>query len=232
MHFSILIATMYPREGMFREVLKEVQRQISELPSHVKAEVLWEVDNGELTLGAKRNILVDRANGKYHCFVDDDDIISPNYLRTFIPMIEYDYDCASFLGAYYNKGKFEKLFFHSLDIKEWNENDDMFLRCISPMNMIRTDIVRQLRYKDIRNTEDHEFSIRLMQSGLLHKEYKIPFTPIYHYLDRIKEDRHEWGYTWADDSKTRLSLFKPSQRKESLPFLARIPTLAGGRFKF
>ena len=184
---SILIPTMKVRERLFQQVLTEVQRQIRETPQ-IRVEVLWESDNGELTLGQKRNVLMDRCSGKYHCFVDDDDVIARDFLKTFIPMIRtnIDYDCASFVGAHYLRGKFNKLFHHSLDYPEWDERPDRFIRSVSPMNMIKTSIVRQVRYADIRNTEDHEFSKRLMASNLLKTEFKInPDRPIYHDIDGV-----------------------------------------------
>lgn len=205
---SILIPTMHNRKRLFEQALADVRRQIQDCPE-IRVEVLWEADNGELTLGQKRNILVDRCNGKYHCFVDDDDILAPDFLRTFVPMIQsgIEYDCASFVGAHYQKGKFNKLFHHSLDYPEWEELPDRYIRSVSPMNMIRTSIVRQVRYKDIRNTEDHEFSKRLMASGLLTLEYKInPNHPIYHYIDGVKQDREEWQYRWSGEY---LILYKP-----------------------
>jgi glycosyltransferase involved in cell wall biosynthesis len=198
MDISVLIPTMNSRKNLFKKVLQEVERQIRETPE-IRVEVLWEADDGQLTLGQKRNILVDRCTGKYHCFIDDDDILARDYLKTFVPMITsgVDYDCASFVGAHYKRGMFNKLFNHSLKFKEWYETDDRFIRSVSPMNLIKTDIVRQVRYKDIRNTEDHEFSKRLMASGLLNLEYEInPDYPIYHYIDNAKHDRNDWTYIW------------------------------------
>lgn len=212
MDISILIPTMKPRERLFQQVLSEVQRQIRETPE-IRVEVIWESDNGEMTLGQKRNVLMDRCNGKYHCFVDDDDILAPYFLKTFVPMIKsgIDYDCASFVGAHYDRGKFNKLFHHSLDYPEWDEYPDRFVRSVSPMNLIKTDIVRQVRYKDIRNTEDHEFSKRLMASGLLKTEFKIdPNRPIYHYIDGVKADREQWSYTWIGDYVSLYRSFTPS----------------------
>ena len=204
---SILIPTMKPRERLFQQVLAEVQKQIRETPQ-LRVEVLWESDNGELTLGQKRNVLMDRCTGKYHCFIDDDDVLAPYFLQTFVPMIRsgIDYDCASFVGAHYDRGRFNKLFHHSMDYPEWDERPDRFIRSVSPMNMIKTSIVRAVRYKDIRNTEDHEFSKRLMASGLLNTEFKIdPNRPIYHYIDGVKADREQWSYSWNGDY---VSLFK------------------------
>ena len=197
---------MKSRERLFQQVLAEVRKQITECPE-IRVEVIWESDNGELTLGQKRNVLVDRCQGKYHCFVDDDDILAPYFVRTFVPMIQsgIDYDCASFLGAHYERGRFNKLFYHSIDVPEWVETPERFLRSVSPMNMLKTSIAREVRYKDIRNTEDHEFSKRLMASGLLKTEFKIPNRPIYHYIDGVKADRETWSYRWNGDY---IQLFK------------------------
>jgi glycosyltransferase involved in cell wall biosynthesis len=203
MDFSILIATMHSRDALFKEVLREIQRQIYDLPLGVTAEVLYEVDGGEMTLGAKRNLLVSRAKGKYHCFVDDDDVISPTFIKTFIPMLERDYDCASYVGMYYYRGEdsrhYDKLFYQSIDVTDWYETSDRYWRNVSPMNMIKTEIVREVQYRDIRNTEDHDFATRLAQSGLLKREYKIPFVPIYHYIDGVKETRHTWKHEWINN---------------------------------
>jgi glycosyltransferase involved in cell wall biosynthesis len=201
MDISILIPTMNSRRALFEDVLRQVRRQIADTPE-IKAEVLWEADNGEMTLGAKRNVLMDRCSGKYHCFVDDDDVLAPYFLKTFVPMIQsgIDYDCASFVGAHYDKGKFVKMFNHALVYKEWFETPERYYRCPSPMNLIKTSIVRQVRYHDIRNTEDHEFSMRLMRTGLLNNEFQInPNRPIYHYVDGVKEDRDRWRYYWIGD---------------------------------
>jgi glycosyltransferase involved in cell wall biosynthesis len=212
MDISILIPTLRPRQHLFEEVLREVNKQIQENPE-IRVEVLWESDNGELTLGQKRNVLMDRCSGKYHCFIDDDDILAPYFLKTFVPMIQskIDYDCASFIGAHYVKGKFNKLFHHSLDYSNWHETYDRFIRSVSPMNLIRTSIVRQVRYADIRNTEDHEFSKRLMTSGLLKTEFKIdPNRPIYHYIDGVKGDREQWNHSWNGDMLILYKSLPPS----------------------
>jgi len=208
MDISILIPTMTPRKALFEQVLAEIRKQATECPE-IRTEILWESDNGELTLGQKRNVLMDRCTGKYHCFIDDDDILAPDYLKTFVPMITsgVDYDCAAFVGAHYHRGVFTKLFHHSLHYHEWAETPDRYIRTISPMNLIKTDIVRQVRYKDIRNTEDHEFSKRLMASGLLRTEFRLNANhPIYHYIDGVKHDRGQWMSTW--DGPDRVKLWK------------------------
>lgn len=208
MDISILIPTMTPRKALFDQVLAEIRKQASECPE-IRTEILWESDNGELTLGQKRNVLMERCTGKYHCFIDDDDVLAPDYLKTFVPMITSgrDYDCAAFVGAHYIRGVFNKLFHHSMHYDAWAETPERFLRTISPMNLIKTDIVRQVRYMDIRSIEDREFSQRLKASGLLKTEFSINANhPLYHYIDGVKLDRQDWTYAW--DGPDRLKLWK------------------------
>lgn len=206
MDISILIPTMTSRAVLFGQVLAEIKRQAAECPE-IRTEILWESDNGELTLGQKRNVLMDRCSGKYHCFIDDDDVLAPDYLKTFVPMITsgIDYDCASFVGAHYHRGAFTKLFHHSIQYPEWTETSTRYLRPITPMNLIKTEIVRQIRYKDIRNTEDAEFSFRLRDSHLLTTEFQVnPHHPLYHYIDGVKGDREAWTHTWASPDQLLL----------------------------
>lgn len=195
---SILIPTMYSRYSLFKECLANITKQISECPE-IRVEVLHDMDNCEKTLGAKRNDLVARATGKYCAFIYDDDIISPVYLRSFVPMIlsTTDYDCATLTGAYYHKGDFKKLFHHSLETESWSETPDAYLRNITPINLMKTSIARQVQYSHIQDTKGLEFSLRLAYSRLLKTEFKIDTgIPLYHYIDGLKGQREKWTYIW------------------------------------
>lgn len=44
-------------------------------------ELLVEEDNGRLPSGEKRNRLIRRSAGQYFCFVDDDDLVTGDYVR-------------------------------------------------------------------------------------------------------------------------------------------------------
>ena len=45
-----------------------------------EVEVLTELDDGTRSIGEKRNALVESAGGEYVCFVDDDDMVSSDYV--------------------------------------------------------------------------------------------------------------------------------------------------------
>lgn len=52
--------------------------------------------DGGLSIGKKREKLVTEANGKYLCFLDDDEQIAPNYLETLVRLCHQDRDVCVF----------------------------------------------------------------------------------------------------------------------------------------
>lgn len=76
--FLIPALTSRPWELMF----DELSRQCSLFPG--KTEVLHYLDSGEATSGKKRNTLMDHASGQYVAFVDDDDVISGDYVSEIV----------------------------------------------------------------------------------------------------------------------------------------------------
>ena len=89
---SILICSVQnsEREESLKKLIHELNKQISENYAENIVEVLVEKDNGEISVGKKRNILIEKANGEYICFIDDDDFISKNYLNTILQNLTKD----------------------------------------------------------------------------------------------------------------------------------------------
>lgn len=52
--------------------------------------------DGGLSIGKKREKLVSEANGKYLCFLDDDEGIAPNYLETLVRLCNENKDVCTF----------------------------------------------------------------------------------------------------------------------------------------
>ncbi|HRB54711.1 MAG TPA: glycosyltransferase family A protein, partial [Bacteroidia bacterium] len=65
---------------------------------HAEVEILTDIDNGQKTIGQKRNELVEKSKGKYVAFIDDDDMVSPFYLKTVLPGCKQDADCVGLMG--------------------------------------------------------------------------------------------------------------------------------------
>ncbi len=100
---SILIPSIPNRDEKFTNLNNELNRQsntIMEHPMLGSIEVVPDCSesflNGGLSIGKKRNGLVQKATGKYLCFLDDDESISPNYLESLLRLCNNDMDVCTF----------------------------------------------------------------------------------------------------------------------------------------
>jgi glycosyltransferase involved in cell wall biosynthesis len=81
---SILIPTLSSRSKKLKKLTDALNYQIQTKP------VQWLSlgDNKSMTVGEKRNLLIDMAKGDFVAFVDDDDNISPDYIDTLLKAID------------------------------------------------------------------------------------------------------------------------------------------------
>lgn len=92
MMLSVLIPTIPDRVDRFTLLYNDVMAQVAMIksihPTLGDVEVLVNSDprflDGGPSIGEKRHELVQRAQGKYLCFLDDDDTISPNYIESLL----------------------------------------------------------------------------------------------------------------------------------------------------
>lgn len=170
MDVSVLICTIPDRNEMFVSLYKRLN--LLKNNASIRVEILYDDALG-ITIGEKRNRLLERASGKYCCFIDDDDDVADTYFTTYESAIGsgMDYDCVALVGHYYLNGRFMKPFFHSLKYKSWYDDADGYYRCPNHLNLIKTDICRQIGYTQINFGEDKDFSERLLESGLIQTEY-------------------------------------------------------------
>lgn len=90
---------------MFNRLYDELHRQREQTPGAI---VLVDEDDGEATVGEKRNRLLRaaRETGSSHTvFVDDDDEIAPDYLSSIILALDSDPDAVGFRSERYRDGK-------------------------------------------------------------------------------------------------------------------------------
>ena len=73
---SILICSLASRADKLQRLMNVLQPQIND-----SVELLVKTDNGEMPIGKKRNLLLEEASGAYIAFVDDDDLVSEDYVK-------------------------------------------------------------------------------------------------------------------------------------------------------
>jgi len=186
---SILIPTLKRRKPLLKRLLNELHKQIREAGANAEIEIIVESDNGKLSTGKKRNMLINKAKGRYCVFLDDDDTISPNYLSTYLPMLRgNEYDVAELVGAYYEGGIFMGKVFYSID-NEWKNLPVKYMRPPHHLNIMRTRFYKRVRFPDSRKGEDKHVANRMIKLNLFQKEFKLPanIKPLYHHLCRYKK---------------------------------------------
>jgi hypothetical protein len=178
---SILICTLPERRVIFSRILTILTKQVN--LSSLKIEIVSDARDRKTSVGTKRQDLLNRAKGRYCCFVDDDDVVSDDYIAIYETMFQTGTfpDCVSLHGLLYANGLPGRHFYHSLKYKEWREDEKGYYRSPNHLNLIKTWIAKEIGFHNKTYGEDHDFSKRLLESGLLRTEYEHIGDVQYHY---------------------------------------------------
>ena len=170
---SILTVTIKDRQKIFENLARVLKAQ-----SNKDVEMLAICDNGEKSVGRKRNELLEAATGDYVVFVDDDDMVSPFYTFGILEGIKTNPDCCGIEGIITLRNIGPKKFIHSLQYDDWFEKDEVYYRCPNHLNPIKREIALDTKFTDKYWQEDKDFSEGL--KGKLKREVYIK-GPIYYY---------------------------------------------------
>lgn len=182
MKLSILIPSLTDRSGSLERLETLLNKQTTD-----EVEILTLIDSGELNIGAKRNILLDRAEGQYVAFIDDDDLVSSDYIPTLLKAIEHEPDCVSLRGVMTWDGQNPEIFEHSIKYDKYltTDNPIKYERFPNHLNCIKASIAKQFKFPEKSFGEDTDWAVMLKDSGLLKKEIFVDKI-LYHYLYRTK----------------------------------------------
>lgn len=197
---SILICTVVGREDKFKKLYTHLYDQCLQVfaDSRIKVEIISEKDNKEISVGAKRQKLLNRAKGEYVVFVDDDDWVSDTYVSKIAKALVHGTDCVGFLidCEFDERGKKRSASaISSLKYKQWGEDVDGFkyVRSIYHKTPVKREIALQVGFQDMRFGEDHPYSMGV--TALCETETFIPEV-LYYY--RYKQENHNEKYGIRD----------------------------------
>jgi glycosyltransferase involved in cell wall biosynthesis len=166
---SVLIPTLPNRIEMYHDLLKELNKQRT---SYI--EIITHSDPF-MSIGQKRNELLNDANGEYVCFIDDDDTISENYINHLLEGIHKGVDCCSLRGRITFDGILPEYFEHSIKYKEYKTTDNpiKYERYPNHLNCIKSSIAKQFKFPEINHGEDTDWATQIFNSGLIKTEHYI-----------------------------------------------------------
>lgn len=187
MMFSILIPTLTSRGHFYSRIHNQLSRLIAETPFSDNIEIIPLCDNRELTIGEKRNKLLEMATGEYSAFVDDDDLVDGNYIKLIMQVLPEGFDGIGFKGLIFTDGKNPKQFIHKVG-ESYDTRNQIYYRPLNHLNPIKTSIMRKIGFPSLNHAEDFDFSNRLKESGLIQTSYFIDaFLYMYYYRPRKQE---------------------------------------------
>lgn len=181
---SILIPSLSARSDFLTDLTTRLLAQRSEIAADDIVEIVPDVDKREISIGRKRQRMLEKSKGEYVVFIDDEDEVSPLYVREVVAAIKKNKpDVIGFAGwMTTNGGGYEKFeISKNLEYTVRKEkNMVIYHRFNNHLSPIRRAIAIKIGYKDLPFAEDYDYALRLKGSGLIQTETYIDM-PLYHY---------------------------------------------------
>ena len=184
---SILILSLGRRSHYLDRLKSILEPQVND-----NVEILYNIDNGEKSIGTKRNELLQQACGDYICFIDDDDIVSNDYIDNILKATESDPDVIGIHLLHKEDNILKGLTYHSLKYDRWwdepnkdNPSLKNYYRNPNHLNPVKREYALQVGFPEINNGEDKWYSQNILK--FLKTEEYIE-TPIYEYLVRLRKE--------------------------------------------
>ena len=178
---TFLIPTIAGREQSLQNLMSSIHEKMARLAPNIRYKINLAFDNREMSIGLKRQNLLQAAEGRYSAFIDDDDDITDAYVEDLVQTIQGSYPVMRL------RGRIDPYTFtHSLENKlnAPMARDDVFLRPPNHLNPMLTDVAKLIHFKDATRGEDLDWTIRLARSGFLTHEYRSDDSRI-HYIYKM-----------------------------------------------
>lgn len=180
---NFLIPTIPGREASLTRLVNSIHEKMARLAPYLRYTLKLAFDTREMSIGMKRQKLIQESEGKYSAFIDDDDEITDVYIEDLCETVQGSYSVMRL------RGRIDPYTFtHSLEntLTTNMARGEVFLRPPNHLNPIMTDIAKLVHYRDALRGEDLDWTIRMSKTGFLTTEYKTDDSRI-HYIYNMGE---------------------------------------------
>jgi hypothetical protein len=188
-NISFLIPTIAGREKSLVRLTDSIHEKMARLAPHLRYTINLSFDNREISVGIKRQKLIQESKAKYSAFIDDDDEITDAYIEDMYKMIQESYPVMRL------RGRIDPYTFtHSLEntLKGAMARGEVFLRPPNHLNPMMTDVAKLVHYRDALRGEDLDWTIRMARTGFLTSEYRSDDSRI-HYIYNMGDRKVDPG---------------------------------------
>ena len=155
--------------------LSELISYLRDISQHHSVEIIYLVDDKEISTGEKKERLINMAKGEYVVIIDDDDTVSLDYFNTIMPvLINEKPDCIGYLVDLIGMGAMKTACI-SIHYPEWarNINGHDLVRYTHEKVPIKRKHAISAGWSWMRYDDDYCFSMNLKRDGNLKKEVFI-----------------------------------------------------------
>ncbi len=180
---AILIPTLPDRRIMFNALRTHIEAQIGDRD----VIVMPNARGRDIKIGKKRQMMLEACKTDYIVFVDDDDMVSTDYVEKIYDAIQQSPDVVGLNGWMTTDRNNPETW--SISIKyDWAENQDGFRYVRYPNHLapIKLEHAIDAGFRDMGHGEDYDYSMRLKALGKLKKEVFID-AQLYHYIFRTNK---------------------------------------------
>ena len=177
MILAILICTLPNRADKLRRLMSVLQPQVHKYQDKVCIHIN---DSGaSMPTGRKRNELINQSFSDYFVFIDDDDVVTSDYVEQILKAAQSNPDVITFRGWMTTNGRDRRGWTIRLNSR-YEERDGHYYRWPNHIVPIRRDSVRGVWFQEIYVQEDYKWSKKIHDMRLLKTEVFID-KELYHY---------------------------------------------------
>ena len=179
--WAILVPTLGERRPLFERLMTGLLPQLDPYGGAVR--VIGWFNNGSPPLPKIRQRMVETAGTEYVSFVDDDDLVSRDYVAEIVAALAGRPDYVGFQVQCYSDGAPIGVAYHSLEYRRWRNLPGRYERDISHLNPMRTTHALRADFSLARagRAEDRVWADQLRRARVLKTQVVVPRI-LYHYL--------------------------------------------------
>ena len=156
---QVKLSVLIPSLSSRRESLEQLHACLNPQKTD-QVEFIVVSDSGQMSIGQKRNMLLSQSRGQYVAFVDDDDMVPPDYVARILKALESNPDCTSLTGKIVFSDGYSRPFIHSLRYDKWVDDHEgkVYYRPPNHLNAVRRDLALKVGFPSWNSGEDRYFS--------------------------------------------------------------------------
>jgi glycosyltransferase involved in cell wall biosynthesis len=154
---SILVTNVTKRVDLIYDIVKNLEKQAEGL----SVDIMYLGDNQSMSVGKKRNVMINAADGLYVCFIDDDDPIHPEFVKKIYEGTKTGVDVVNYMVEY-SDGTITRPVKYSLKYKRDQNTETEFLRIPNHLMAVKKKHAINAGYRDLIWGEDADYAKRLL----------------------------------------------------------------------